>query len=32
MTHASRSEGFIELPNGSRIFYRRSGKGEPVVL
>jgi len=32
MTHATRSEGFIELPGGSRIFYHRSGKGEPIVL
>lgn len=32
MTHGSRSEGFVELPGGSRIFYHRFGKGEPVVL
>jgi|ERR1019366_789365 pimeloyl-ACP methyl ester carboxylesterase len=32
MTHGSRSEGFIELPGGSRIFYHRSGKGPPIVL
>jgi pimeloyl-ACP methyl ester carboxylesterase len=32
MTQGSGSEGFVELPGGSRIFYRRSGKGEPVVL
>ena len=32
MTQGSESEGFVELPGGSRIFYRRSGKGEPILL
>lgn len=26
------SEGLIELPNGSRIFHRRTGRGDPIVL